>query len=386
MSFVSSDDLKRWLDARGPAVSIYMPTHRAGREQQQDPIRLRNLLSDAERKLTALGLRSPRAQERLAPATRLLDQSFFWQHQRDGLALLLSESSFDAVRAPLRFEPLVTVGERLHIKPLLPLIGADAHFYVLALSQQEIRLLEGTRHTIESVELDQVPQSLAEALRWDDPETTLQWHSGAASQQGGRRLAMFYGHGADNGTEQKDQIRRYLNRVSAGIDAILAEERAPLVLAGVDYVLPIYREVSSYAHIVEGGILGNPEELSEQALHRAAWNLVEPLLTAERRQALERYRMLAGRGSELASDDQQEIVLAAHDGRVQTLLIAPDQQVWGRFDAQERRVEPLTADTPGALDLIDLAVAETLQKGGDVYLCSAEELSADTGIAAVLRH
>ena len=38
------------MDAR-PAVSIYLPTHIAGREIPQDPIRLKNLLSSAEERL-----------------------------------------------------------------------------------------------------------------------------------------------------------------------------------------------------------------------------------------------------------------------------------------------------------------------------------------------
>jgi hypothetical protein len=38
------------MDAR-PADSIYLPTHIAGREIPQDPIRLKNLLSSAEERL-----------------------------------------------------------------------------------------------------------------------------------------------------------------------------------------------------------------------------------------------------------------------------------------------------------------------------------------------
>ena len=40
------------MDAR-PAVSLYLPTHVAGREIRQDPIRLKNLLSSAAERLAA---------------------------------------------------------------------------------------------------------------------------------------------------------------------------------------------------------------------------------------------------------------------------------------------------------------------------------------------
>ena len=35
------------LEREGPCVSIFLPTHRAGAETQQDPIRLKNLLGEA---------------------------------------------------------------------------------------------------------------------------------------------------------------------------------------------------------------------------------------------------------------------------------------------------------------------------------------------------
>jgi len=52
-------------------VSLYMPTHRAGRETEQDPIRYKDLLREAEERLMANGLRSPEVQEMLKePSTR----------------------------------------------------------------------------------------------------------------------------------------------------------------------------------------------------------------------------------------------------------------------------------------------------------------------------
>ena len=39
-----------------PSISIFLPTHRTGRETQQDPIRFKNLLRDAEKQLLGGGL------------------------------------------------------------------------------------------------------------------------------------------------------------------------------------------------------------------------------------------------------------------------------------------------------------------------------------------
>src|SRR5665648_323857 len=145
-------------------VSIYLPTHRSGVETRQDPIRFKNLLGEAEKNLHALGISPLDLKNILEPANRLELDSPFWQHQSDGLAIFLSATSFRSFRLPLNFEKQVVVEDNFYIKPLLPLFTGDGHFYILALSQNEVRLLSGTRYSVSEVEIGQVVGSLDEAI------------------------------------------------------------------------------------------------------------------------------------------------------------------------------------------------------------------------------
>ena len=71
-SDVSTHELRQLAETNSPGcVSIFMPTHRAGLEQQQDPIRLKNLVTEAERRLAAQGMRAPDVRALLGPATEL---------------------------------------------------------------------------------------------------------------------------------------------------------------------------------------------------------------------------------------------------------------------------------------------------------------------------
>jgi hypothetical protein len=149
MTILTRDDLRTLIRKYdGLCVSIYMPTHRVGREVQQDPIRLKNLLGKAQDRMVAGGVRAPEARELLEPAEKLLHDGLFWQRQSDGLALFVSVEMFHHYRLPFDFEELVVVTDRFHIKPLLPLLSGDGRFYVLALSQSEVRLLQGTRYSV----------------------------------------------------------------------------------------------------------------------------------------------------------------------------------------------------------------------------------------------
>jgi hypothetical protein len=377
----------------GLCVSIYMPTHRAGQSIQQDPIRLKDLLSQAEERLIVEGLRAPEAQELLQPARVLLLNNSFWQHQSDGLALFLSSEGFRYYRLPFDFAAVVVVAYRFHIKPLLPLLSGDGRFYVLALSQSEIRLLQGTRDRVSEVNLESVPEGLVDVVRWDDPEKRFQFHTTTRTPGGERvrpgvgaeRPAIFHGHGVASADDPKDYVSRYFHRIDEGVTEVLGDEQAPLVLAGVDYLLPIYREANAYPHLVDGGIVGNPEKLSAQELHEQAWAVVRPVFLVEREEAAARYSQLAGAGSERASDDLRQIVPAAYHRQVEVLFVALGLQRWGSFDPSANAVR-LHEDAKSAdEDLLDFAAVHTFLNGGTVYAVDPKEMPGDAPLAAVFR-
>ena len=146
MDVIRRTDLQRLaLGRHGPCVSVFLPTHRAGREVEQVPIRLKNLLRQATEALEADGVKAPTIKSLLAPLRRLLDDRLFWQYQSDGLALFSRPGWWRSFRVPLDLPELAVVDDRFHVTPLLPLLAGDGHFFVLALSQNQIGLLEGTR-------------------------------------------------------------------------------------------------------------------------------------------------------------------------------------------------------------------------------------------------
>lgn len=374
-------------------LSLLMPTERAGTESQQNPIRFKNLLNQAESRLVEVGLRTPEIQKFLEPAQeQLLNDSLFWQRQSNGLAVFLGPDLFRYYRLPLAFEEKVIVGPRFYIKPTLALFKNAGHFYILALSQNELRFLEGTRYRVDVVDLASLPASLAEVLKWDDPERQLQQHSVSGGRQGlerGREPMAFHGHGVGK-DDEKTNVLRYFHRVDRAVSDFLAEERVPLLLAGVEYLFPLYREANSYPHLLEQGIPGNPEELSEKTLHTRAWDVVRPLFQKEEEEAIARYRQETGRQSGRASADIKEIVPAAYSGRVEQLLVQNTADIWGKYDLANNRVEVHQERTTQSEDLLNTAALYTFQNDGSIYVVEDNEMpdsSEDVSpVAAVFRY
>lgn len=386
MDPISRPELESLLTPdRGPCVSIFMPTVRAGAETQQNPIRFKNLVREAEGRLAERGVEKGEAAEVLAPAARLIDDHDFWQHQDAGLAVFLAPGFERRYRLPIEVKELAAVEDRFHVKPLLSLLDGDGAFFILALSKGRVRLFEGGRFRVREVDLDGVPTSLEEALGHELTESHLQFHTGTAATRGGRgdRSAVFHGQGAGE-EDEKAEIKRYFDILDRGLRERLNDHRAPLVLAGVDYLLPIFREATGYPHLVEGGVHGNPDDLRPEELHEKAWELVEPHFAATRETDAERFHERVGTGR--ASGRLGEVVPAAFDGRVDTLFVARGVHRWGSFDRAERQLRLDDEPGPGSEDLLDTAAVQTYLNGGTVHAVDPEEVPGDEPLAAVFRY
>ena len=385
MDILNPTDLKKLIEQQGKwCVSLYMPTHRMGREQQQDPIRLKNLLAEAETKLLANGIRRPETQKLMDPAEQLLWNRNFWQHQSDGLAIFLAKDLCTIYRLPATFEEFVIIANSFHIKPLLPLLGRVGTFYVLALSMNNVRLFQGTPDTISEITLD-FPTNMEEALWTDDPEKYLNLHSSRKTTNATRGGApVFHGHNISD--EEKTSILRFFQSINQGLSNLIDDKTIPMVLAGVDYLLPIYREASTYQNILEDGVVGNPDRENLKELHEQAWNIARPLFEESQKKAYEKFEQLRGQQSDLAAADLETAVKAARFGQVETLFVPLGVQAWGRYDADKNQV--IRASEPGAEfeDLLDIAAAETILNSGQVFAIPGEQMPGDGEVAVILRY
>ncbi len=373
-----------FAETQEPCVSIYLPTHRAGPDIQQDSIRFKNLLRTTEDRLRADGMDKPAVDRLAAPARALLEDPAFWRHQSDGLAVFMSPDLFRSHNLPLDFNELVVVSQRFHLKPMLPLLSGNGNFYILALSQNDVRLFEADRVRAREVPLPDVPLSLADALGHDWKARSLQFRTrGGPARGGGAGEAAFHGHGIGV-DDSKEEIGRFLRLVDDGVTARIGDACAPMVVAAVDYVTAIYRSISRYPNIVEEGIQGNPDGLDGARLQARAWRIVKPVFQASRDRAAARCRKRLGTG--LAGQNLEEVVLAALDGRVESLFVAVGSHCWGRIDEAARRVETHGRHLTGDEDLLDAAAIQCYLHEGTVYAVEPSAVPGGGTIAAVYRY
>ncbi len=386
MDFFTREALETLAQMQDDAcVSLYMPTYHVEAELSQNPIRLKNLLRKARQQLKRAGRRDPDVEALLRPAYELLERPAAWGTLGDGMAAFLCPSASFFFRIPLTPEELVVTGRRFHLKPLFPLLASNNRFYVLALSQNRVKLYQGTHQAINEVHVQDVPKSLAETLAYETPVRSLQAHTGARA--GNRHDAIFHGQGAQSEDERpQEPLRRFFHEIDGGLRDVLRDEQAPLLLAGVEYYLPIFREVNSYPYLVQDDILaGNPDHLAPHQLHGRAWKAVEPLFLAAQTASLKQFHQ-ARRQDGLTSDDLKEIVPAAVFSRIDTLFVPVGVHRWGRYDPESNAVTIHETQQPGDDDLFDLAAVQTYLNGGTVHAMKPANMPVESGVAATFRY
>jgi hypothetical protein len=362
-----------------PCVSVYMPTHRAGREVAQGPIRLKNLLTEARDHLIAGGTRPGEADHLLAETARLGLDGTFWRYQEDGLALFIAPGLTRRYRLPANFDELVVVSDAFHVKPLWPVVAGGDRFHLLALSRNQVRLLWADRFRVSEIDLpDELPTSLSEALWFEDPERQLQ-HRGADRVGVGRVVAAFHGHGAADENDE-NRLERFLRAVDGGIGH-LVEPESQLLLAGVEEVVAVYRKVANHKNILTDSLRGNPDQLSDAELHQRSLAIIGPLLEELRQEDAAAFLAAGDRAVGTVID----ALVAALQGRVATIFLPAAVSVWGTVDADNTGVVVHPERTPGDRDLLDLAGAATWRNGGTVHVVDPADMPSKGTVAAQLR-
>lgn len=349
------------LDLR-PTVSILLPTHRAGSGIRQDPIRLKTLVREARLQLERQGLEDSIANCLLRPAEDLLEDRTFWRHQEDGLALFAGPNFFRRYRLGWPLREAALVGEHFWVKPLLPALATTERFYVLALSQYAVRLIEAGAQPPTELDLGDLPRSVDEALLSDTPEQNLHLPGLEA---------------------RKEAVRQFFQRVDDGVRRLMPERDTPLVVAAVDYMRAIYREVNTHRGLVPQGLAGSPDGMTTKDLAARAWGLVRPRFERLRAEALERYGSV---GPGLTSTDLTTVLTAASQGRVADLFVATDVDRWGSFDPGSTTLRVHDRPGPGVEDLLNLAAVYTIERDGSVHAFVGPRVPGAGEIAASLRY
>jgi hypothetical protein len=356
-------------------ISIFLPTHVLGSEVRQGPIRLKNLTAQARDDLVSTGLERAEAEAFLAPATALIEDYRFWQHQNHGLALFLDGGEPRCYRVPLPLAERVVVGPGFHVRPLLPVLEADGAFLVVTITADQVRLCEASRFALVEDDAADLPRSLDEVLGEADYQNPLQASPVARPNTGSISISQAQVYGDSPAEWRKGRLVEFARRVAAALQQHVAANPTPIVLVADAKIGGHIKQLGTLGPLLAGVVETNPEAMDDRELHDAAYAVMRPRLDAARTAAAERFATLRGNRDARAVTGIDDVMTAAHQGRIDTLLLVEDETVGGR-------VAEFTAT---ADDVLEAVAVQTLQHGGAVHLLPEKELSHPPA-AAILRY
>jgi hypothetical protein len=359
--------LERLLAAREPSsVSIYLPTDPASRGEAER-IELKNLGAEASRQLEAAGVGRDDVAAIDDVLADLVDDDEFWRYQARSLALFVTPNTTMSFRLPNKLTPLVEVSDRFHLKPLLRAVTFPHTAFILALSQNDVRLLE-VAPELEPAEIhvDDMPKDVASAVG----------KSSIRDRAPSGRL-----QGAEG---QKTRMRQYARQIDHALRPLLSGLDVPLILASTEPIDAIYRSVNSYPHLLETSIAGNPDAMSGANLTESARRLLDETYAAELRTIQDTYALRSSQRR--ASADVADVARAATFGLVDTVLVDIDEVVPGSVDEE---TGALTLD--GADDAVNYGVVDEIARrvwlnGGTVLAVRRDDIPGKGSVAAIFRY
>jgi hypothetical protein len=378
------EDLQALLsEHQAPCVSIYIPTHRAPAEWQQNALRFKNAVREAEKALAHQKdwkILGPEVLKKLA----VLDTPEQWAHQRDTLAVFASPDSFQSWQFADAMPEIIVVSDTFHTTGLVKRLQSEVRYYVLALSKENITLFEGNQDQLDVVNVPGMPRGLRD-LATRSVESSMSAKTIGPGPGAGSGTVMF-GSGRESLTnERKDETRALFRIVDKALMSITHDQRAPLILASLVQNHGLFHEVSKNPALLEERIDGDPEHFSKEDFRKHALDILRPRREAALREIASQYGVATAhkRGTNYLPN----IAKAAVYGRVQTLLVEDGRRLVGTLDRASGEVTNMSS-SPQATghDLLDDVSELVLAAGGSVYVLPRAMMPTDVGVAAIYRY
>jgi hypothetical protein len=256
------------------SLTIYAPFIEVDPNGSTNPnrIELKNLLHEAETALLADGVEPRVVRKTLRPARALLENREFWPRSGESLALFLHPRFFRQYHLPGKIPYMLSVGRGFNLGPLMRVVRDNRPYLVLALSHKNVRMFEGDRFRIRQLHLRNFPTNMEESLGIDEYPKVSETHSIAPAGEKGSEA--YHGQYNENETD-KQMLFLFFRKIDASLHKFLQQKDRPVILAGVEYLLPIYRQANTSPYLVPGGLTGNFEHEDPEHIRRRAWKLIK---------------------------------------------------------------------------------------------------------------
>jgi hypothetical protein len=369
---------------RSCCVSVYLcttATTSVETNRQKDFIAFKNKLQQLTASLKDRNMDQTQIEMILKPGYDLLRNEEFWSNLSLGLAVYMAEGFFKFIRLPFLAKDEMLINSSFYLTPLIPVMTARDYFYVLVLSKKQAKLYRADAFSMQYVPVPGMPRGVDDVVHFEEKGDQDLFRTDSAGAGAG---ANYHGIGTGR-PDHKTDLAMYFDEVDETLwKEVLNKENVPLLLVGVEYLIPIYKQVAKYKPIWDDAITGSHEHEDITALYQQVRTKMQPYFDERVNKALNVYGNQSA--TDLTSSIPDDIIPAAHYGRVSQLFALKGEHIWGRFDEMNNELTYHAARQGDDECLVDKTVIKTLLTGGEVFILPEEKMPAPGKLAALMRY
>lgn len=256
-------------------LTIYAPVADHDLMTASTGIMIKNVIRQAEQAAISSGMDMRDIKKMLRPLRQLVVNNEFRPVRTGSIAIFAHPVFFRCYQIP-NVEPHIQIIQTgFYLGPLERAVGQNQSYYVLALGHKNVRLFEGDRYDLEPVGLKGLPATMEKMLGIDEYPKSRELHAVAPADRGKGSNAFHEQYNVSQ--TDKTMLKEFFRLIDRRIHEYVRKHPKPLILAGVNYVLPIYREINTYPGLLDESIIGNNDDPDLSVLRKKAWGYIEQL-------------------------------------------------------------------------------------------------------------
>lgn len=352
---ITDQSIQKYMEqgAAPPCISIFMPTHPKSTSQRinEDRIRLKNILQDLEGQESFKDELSSTHNK----LVDLIDDSEFWLHQTQSLAIFANPDGFDTVHLPYELTPVSHTGDSYAISPLLIMRSLDRPYYLVDIDFKQPRLYAGSVDGLEELTDVDLPDGILDQVVVDGS--------------------------TDIDDDQIHNVKRYLHRVAEKVSGFLGQKSAPLFVVGSPKWAAEFRTLLGYEQVLSSDLSASYDHGRLDKLHQQASNHLAEIGRQENAQLLERY---GSAGPNLHVEGLSAVELAADQGKVETLFLPVIRITSDGIDSDDHP-DPLI-ELPEDFATFDTVVRKVADQSGVIVPIEQTDSDTKSTMKAILRY
>lgn len=347
-------------------VSIYVPTTPLTQHIGASRIEYGNLVKNALGQLNEAAFDKRRLSQLEDGLVMLAEDADFWRLQANSLAVLATPDRVLTYRLANKLNAICEVSDRFHLKPLLRAVTFSHEAFVLALSENQVRVFEVLADAPPNpIKVDGLPKDAASYAR----KATLNDRTAAGRIQGSEG--------------QRVRHLQYLRAIDAALRPVLSGRTTPLIIAAVDPLASLFRIVNTYPHLLPAGLNLSPDAVKDGEIAERAVPLLDMAHADALKQARAMFDTRSGQGR--TATDLTDVARAATYGAVDVMFADIDEVLPGTID-DDGLVTLASRASASTYGVVDEIAARVLRSGGRVMAVRRADIPGGGGFAAILRY